>query len=79
MQPDNTSRAMQLIAARHDLLHDTASLVTVRDTSKQLRMQCVKPIHKETLHNRGDNEVYIKNEDSEGIQLYIDTGASGGQ
>jgi len=34
LQPDNTSRATQLIAGRHDLLRDTSSHITVRDTSR---------------------------------------------
>jgi len=42
LQPDNTSRATQLIAGRHDLLRNTASHIKVRDTSRQLSTQCVK-------------------------------------
>jgi len=41
LQSDNTSRATQLIAGIHDLLCDTTSHFTVRDTSRQLSTQCV--------------------------------------
>jgi len=40
LQPDNTSRATQQIAGRHDLFRDTALHFTVRDTSRQLSTQC---------------------------------------
>jgi len=42
LQPDNTTHATQLIPSRHDLLRDTASHITVLDTSRQVRTQCVK-------------------------------------
>ena len=42
LQPDNTSRATQLIADRYNLFLDTMSHVMVWDMTRQQRMQCVK-------------------------------------